>query len=148
MYRNGIQSYRRTNVITADPGKLVLMCYEGVIDQLKIAKERYEAKDYEAKCKALKKAEDIIGELACSLDFDKGGAVARNLESLYNYMTRRIILADMNRDLDAIDEVIWMLSELLSAWRDIFSKKAEVSTEKIGFNEQLGREPAISAELR
>ena len=39
MYRNGIQSYRRNNVITADPGKLVLMCYEGVIDQLKIAKE-------------------------------------------------------------------------------------------------------------
>jgi flagellar protein FliS len=147
MYRNGIQSYRRTNVITSDPGKLVLMCYEGIIDQLKIAKERYEANDYEAKCKALKKAEDILGELVCSLDFDKGGAIARNLESLYNYMTRRIILADVSRDLNAIDDVIWMLSELLSAWEDIFSKKAVIPAEKVGFDEQINPEPSLSVGL-
>ena len=40
MYNNGIQSYRKTNVITSDPVRLVIMCYEGAIDNLKLAKEK------------------------------------------------------------------------------------------------------------
>ena len=122
MYPNGIKSYRRTNVITADPGKLVIMCYEGAIDNLTIAKRMLIEKKYEEKCKALKKTQDIISELLCSLDFQKGGPVARNLESLYNYMTRKIVLADVNQDVSAIDEVLGMLGELLSAWKEVVAK--------------------------
>ncbi len=44
MYCNGIQSYRKTNVITSDPGRLIIMCYEGAIDSLKLAKEKIERK--------------------------------------------------------------------------------------------------------
>ncbi|MBW2319351.1 MAG: flagellar protein FliS, partial [Deltaproteobacteria bacterium] len=47
MYNNGIQSYRKTNVITSDPVRLVIMCYEGAIDNLKLAKEKMKEKDYE-----------------------------------------------------------------------------------------------------
>jgi flagellar protein FliS len=125
MYQqNGIQSYRRTNVITADPGKLVIMCYEGAIDNLMIAKQKNAEKKYEEKSRHINKTMDIIDELLCSLDFEKGGLIARNLESLYNYITRRIILADANRSMDALDEVIGMLSELLSAWKEVLAKPA------------------------
>ncbi len=122
MYLNGIQSYRKTNVITADPVRLVLMCYEGAIDNLIIAKRNYAEEKYEKKCQALIKTQDIIDELLCSLDLEKGGAIAANLESLYNYITRRLIHADANRDMDAIDEVIGMLHELLSAWKEVCSR--------------------------
>lgn len=120
MYSNGIHSYRKTDVITADPKRLVLICYERAIDNLKIGRKRYMEKDYEGKAKALSKASDIINELLCSLDFEKGGAIAKNLDALYNYMIRRIITADLNRDLNAIDEVIGMLSELKSVWEQVF----------------------------
>ncbi len=123
MYRqNGIQSYRRTNVVTADPGKLVIMCYEGAIDNLMIAKQKNAEKQYEEKSRHINKTRDIIDELMCSLDFEKGGLIARNLESLYNYMTRRIIYADANRRMDAVDEVVGMLRELLSAWEEVVAK--------------------------
>jgi flagellar protein FliS len=123
MYQqNGIQFYRRTNVVTADPGKLVIMCYEGAIDNLMIAKQKYAEKKYEEKSRHINKTKDIIDELMCSLDFEKGGLIARNLESLYNYMTRRILHADANRSMDAIDEVVGMLSELLSAWKEVVAK--------------------------
>jgi flagellar protein FliS len=123
MYQqNGIQSYRRTNVVTADPGKLVIMCYEGAIDNLMIAKQKNAEKKYEEKSRHINKTKDIIDELMCSLDFEKGGLIARNLESLYNYMTRRILHADASRSMDAIDEVVEMLSELLSAWKEVVSK--------------------------
>lgn len=120
MYNNGIQSYRRTNVITADPGKLVIMCYEGAIENLIIAKQKYGEKEHENKCNAIKKVQDIIDELLCSLDFEKGGLIARNLETLYNYMKKRILYADVNQDVAALDEVIGMLNELLAAWKDVF----------------------------
>ena len=123
MYSNGIRDYRKTNVITADPKRLVLMCYEGAIETCKIGKQKIIEKDYEEKGKALTKAQDIINELVCSLDFERGGDIAKNLDSLYNYMSRRIIHADVNKDINAIDEVIGMLNELKSAWEEIFSKQ-------------------------
>lgn len=133
MFRNGIQAYRKTTVITADPGGLVLMCYEGAIDHLKIAKIKFREKDYEGKFKALTMATSLIDELLYGLDFEKGGALARNLEALYNYITRRIIQADANKDIDAFDEVIGILTELLSAWKEIFAgQKKSFQPEAIG----------------
>lgn len=122
MYCNGIQSYRKTNVTTSDPVKLVIMCYEGAIDSLKLAIEKMKEKDYEKKAKAIIKAQDIIDELLCSLDLEKGSTIASHLSSLYNYMLRRIIHGDVHRDMGAIDEVIGMLNELLSAWREVALK--------------------------
>ena len=139
MYSNGFQSYRKTNVITADPKRLVLMCYEGAIENLKIARNRYAEKDYEGKASVVNKAQNIINELQCSLDFEKGGSIAGNLESLYNYMSRRILHADLNKDVGAIDEVIGMLSELKSAWEEVFFKQpGEIESKTIGFDEETG----------
>ncbi|MBW2644620.1 MAG: flagellar export chaperone FliS [Deltaproteobacteria bacterium] len=119
MYENGINAYRQTNVITADPGRLVLMCYEGAISSLRIAKEKYISKEYEAKAGAVQKAQTIINELMQALDFKKGGEVAGNLEALYNYMLRRIAEGDVKGDVKLFDEVILMLGDLESAWKEI-----------------------------
>ena len=136
MYSNGIQSYVKTNISTSDPVKLVIMCYEGAIDSLKLAKEKIKEEDYEKKAKAIIKAQDIIDELLCSLDFEKGGTIAGNLSSLYNYMLRRILHGDVNKDTGAIDEVIGMLSELLSAWQTIyFQKDMQTRPDANHFNE-------------
>jgi len=129
MYCNGIQSYRKTNITTSDPVRLIIMCYEGAIDSLQLAKEKVKEKDYEKKAKAIIKAQEIIDELLCSLDLEKGGAIASNLSSLYNYILRRIIHGDVNKDMGAIDEVIGMLTELLSAWREVALKpESQVQT--------------------
>jgi len=140
MYRNGTQSYQRTNVMTADPKRLVLMCYDGAIDNLKIGKQRLADKDYEGKAKALIKAQDIINELLCALDYEKGGSIAKSLDSLYNYMLRRIFHADLTRDVKAIEEVIGMLTELKAAWEEIFYQQgSEIGSEKAGFDQEKGQ---------
>lgn len=137
MYSNGIQSYRKTSVITSDQGKLILMCYEGAIDNLKIAKLKYKEEDYAGKLKALKKAMNFIDELLCSLNFEKGGAIARNLSALYEYINRRILLADANRDPAGFDEVIGILTDLSSAWNEIIAGKSiGFQPESVDFNEK------------
>ena len=120
MYSNGIQSYRKTNVVTADPKRLVLMCYEGAIDSLKIGKQRLLKEDYEGKGKALTKAKDIIHELKSSLNFEEGGTIAKDLDSLYNYMLMRIMHGDNEKDVEALEEVVGMLGDLRSAWEEMF----------------------------
>ena len=120
MYRNGFQNYRRARVDTADPKKLVILCYEETISQVKLARQRCVEKDYEGKSKALLKAQDIVCELQMALDFEQGGAIANNLDSLYNYVKTRMVQADMGKDLAAMDEVEGLLSELKSAWEEAF----------------------------
>jgi flagellar protein FliS len=99
------------------------MCYEGAIDNLKIAKVKYREKDYAGKLKAVKKAMSFIDELLCSLNFEKGGLIAGNLSALYEYVNRRIIMADTQRDPEGFDEVIGILTELSSAWAEIIAVK-------------------------
>ncbi|MCK4467515.1 MAG: flagellar export chaperone FliS, partial [Desulfobacterales bacterium] len=89
------------------------------ISSLKTAREKHISGEYETKAETVQKAQSIISELMQALDFEKGGEVARNLNSLYNYMLRRIIEGDVKRDVKAFDEVILMLGELESAWKEI-----------------------------
>jgi flagellar protein FliS len=133
----GIQAYHKTNITTADPKKLVLMCYEGAIESLKIGRQKLIEKDFEGKGKSLEKAQNFINELQFSLNYEKGGSIARNLYSLYNYILRRIMHADLNRDTEAIDEVIGILNGLKSAWEEIFrNKEKKVQPEAVQFDKE------------
>ena len=119
MYMSQIGAYQKTNVMTSDPKKLVVMCYDAAITNLKMAKTMYLEKKYEAKANTLGRAIDIIGELREALNFEKGGEIANNLDALYGYMLSRLMKGDVKRDVGAIDEVINMLEELGSAWKAI-----------------------------
>lgn len=132
MYEEALNSYQRVNYLTADPLKLVLLCYKGAISNLRIAKEAYVKKDYEQKAKAITKAIDILSELNSSLDMEKGGCIAKNLRSLYNFMTRSLIEADLKKDIAMFDKIIILLEELESAWQGIgmFLVNGKVQTEE------------------
>ena len=116
MYQEATKTYQEANFFTAAPIKLVMMCYDGAIGSLKLARESYLLKEYEAKAKALQKAFDILYELNASLDLKKGGDIARNLRSLYLYMIQTLTDADVKKDIRVFDDVIKMLEELESAW--------------------------------
>jgi flagellar protein FliS len=116
---HGIQAYKQARVTTADPKGLVLMCYEGAISSLKLAKEKYLSHEYEVKAQALQKTHDILNVLMQSLDFEKGKTIAAGLNSLYSYMMRRVMEGDLQNNMEAFDEVIGMLEELESAWKEI-----------------------------
>jgi flagellar protein FliS len=113
------------------------MCYEGAIESLERAKQKMTEKKYEEKGKAITKAQDIIEELISSLDFEKGGTIAENLAGLYKYILSRIVYADLKKEIGAIDEVVVILTELLSAWQELASKPdSEIQPAEKHFNEE------------
>ena len=142
MNRNGVDAYRQTSIMTADAKKLVIMCYEGAISNLKLAKEKCLSAEYETKAKALQKVIDVIDELSCALDFEKGGQIAQNLRALYTYMRHRILEGDVNRDVGALDEVSGMLEELKDAWEEIFygNKKDSVNVVPTQVSDQSAKQ--------
>ena len=132
MINQGIHSYRKINVTTSNSVQLIVMCYEGAINNLKIAKQKYLENDFEGKCAAVKKFMNIIAELQCALDFEKGAEVAKNLDAVYNFMSHKILEADMHKDLAAIDSIINLLSELLTAWETLLTKQPEAQPVESG----------------
>ena len=138
------RAYQKTEVATADPKKLVILCYEGAIFSLRKAKAKYYAQEYEAKAKAVQNALDILNELRGALNFEKGGEIARNLESLYTYWTQHIIKADLNRDPRGFDPVLSMLEEIKSALEEAYYGYKAGDTRPLPFDKPA-HPPADSA---
>jgi flagellar protein FliS len=70
----------------------------------------------------LSKAQNVLWELVNGLNFE-AGEIAYNLESLYNYMIRRLIDAQYQNSLEGVNEVVGYLQELRESWRTIILKQ-------------------------
>ncbi len=73
---------------------------------------------------AIIKAQDIIGELMASLDFDRGGEIARNLFTLYVFMNRQLLEANLRKTEKPLQDVRGMLFELRGAWAQVAGRSA------------------------
>ena len=108
-----------TSVEAATPHQLIDMLFRGAHDRINQAQGCLEHHDMAGKAKAINACVDILSGLQASLDHDKGGEIAANLESLYDYMQRRLFRATVDNDMQALVEVQDLLNTLRSAWRAI-----------------------------
>jgi flagellar protein FliS len=109
-----------SGVTAADPHKLISMLYQGAMLAIANAKNAILRKDIAAKGKAISHAILIIDSgLNASLNKEVGGPLALNLSALYDYMSTRLLLANMNNDTEALDEVSRLLTDLKEAWESI-----------------------------
>jgi flagellar secretion chaperone FliS len=116
---NGYQAYRQTQAQTAAPGELVVMLYRGAVRFISSAIEAIESRNIEAAHTNLVRAQAIITELSETLDLERGGEIARNLQAIYEFMNRRLIEANLRKDPAIAREVEALLRELLPAWEQI-----------------------------
>lgn len=116
MNKSGCQIYKHTDIFTADPKRLIILCYEEAIKNLASAKYYYLSNDYEKKGKAVQMALEFINALKEALDFEKGGEIAKNLNLIYSYSIKHILNSDVKRDLEGFDHIIFLMNELKSTW--------------------------------
>lgn len=123
-----ISSYQRVGVesgiASADSHKLILMLFEGSINALNRAKQEIQHNHIAAKGEMISKAISIIDNgLKVSLDISAGGEIANNLHALYDYMTKQLLSANIQSNIEIICEVIDLLSQLQEAWKSIGNKE-------------------------
>ena len=112
-----------TGVNTADPHKLILMLFDGALLQVRTAGIAMQSKDIPGKGTAISKAiEIIINGLKVSLDTNAGGELAERLAALYDYMSERLLYANLHNSQPALDEVAGLLATLREAWAEIRSQ--------------------------
>jgi flagellar secretion chaperone FliS len=117
---HGAQAYSRLDITTAvesaNSQQLVKLMLDGALARLIRAKGCINHRDIEGRNDALTTGLGIIGALQGCLDHERGGSLAANLDSLYDYMQRRLFRANVDNDLTAIDEVIDLVRTLKDAW--------------------------------
>ncbi len=116
-----IQSYLENAVTTQSPGHLIVMMVDGAIRFLKKAIEELEAGNDGQKGNYITRAVEILNELDISLDMEAGGEIAQNLRSLYDFMRRHLLQANLKKDPEMIREVIKMLQDINGGWKAIAS---------------------------
>ena len=117
-------AYQRINVETSmhtiDQHQLVSLLYEGVLSSIATARGALARGDVLTKCNSVSKAVRIIEEgLMTALDRDAGGELAQNLEALYDYSLRRLILANAHNDDVMLEEVAHLFEPIAQGWNQI-----------------------------
>ncbi len=116
---NGVSVYEENSVTTQNKEKIIVLLYEGAIKFLKKANAAIEAKNYRVKGNCIVKAQEIIFELNMCLDMEVGGEISDNLRALYNFMYKRLGVANRKCDKRMVSEVIGLLENLYIGWSKI-----------------------------
>lgn len=117
-YQNAnFQQYNTSKILTASPAELTLMLYEGAIKFCNIAVVAIEKKDIQKAHINIVKAEKIIEHLRITLDMKY--PVAQDFERIYEYLDRRLVMANMKKDIEILEEVLTHLRSVRDTWKEV-----------------------------
>lgn len=116
MANNAASAYNDSKVLTATPAELTLMLYEGAIKFCNIAIMAIEKNDMQKANLNIIKAENIILELRSTLDMKY--PVSMQLDSIYDFINRNLIEANIKKDKSKIEEVLGLIRELRDTWKE------------------------------
>jgi len=109
-----------TTIADASPEQLILMLHNGLIESLHRAKLAMGEGRIAEKGEAISRSLAILTEgLMPALDTERGGSVAANLASLYEYMITRLMIANLKNEAGHVDEVTRLVQELKGAWEQL-----------------------------
>ncbi|MGG3956364.1 flagellar export chaperone FliS [Bhargavaea massiliensis] len=114
---NPYQSYQTNAVQTASPGELTLMLYNGCLKFIAQAKKAIEEKNIEARNTNLLKAQKIIQELMVTLNMEY--EVAKSMMTMYDYIYRRLVEANIKSDISILEEVEGYVKEFRDTWKQV-----------------------------
>jgi flagellar protein FliS len=115
----GANQYLQTQVQSRSPLELVVMLYDGAIQQAEAAREAVLAGNIPARKAAVSKMMAIISQLQSTLDMERGGDIAENLDRIYSWALARLLDAVVDRDAGPIEEVRRVFESLREAWQTI-----------------------------
>ena len=120
----GFDQYKSNEVATVSQGKLIVMLYEGAIRFLNVAAGNMNPRKYDLVNTNIIRAQDIITELMLSLNLETGGKMASDLLSIYVYLKKRLLEANMKKDAAILDEVVKHMSLLKESWDEVAKKES------------------------
>lgn len=116
MSNAAVSRYQQNDVTSMSPARQVVFLYSHVLANLRQASRHLAQKDIESRARSLEKARNILAELLCTLDFEAGGTVARNLAGLYTWFMDETVQIDISQDGARLTRLIGLIADLHGAW--------------------------------
>ncbi|MFQ5696682.1 MAG: flagellar export chaperone FliS [Myxococcota bacterium] len=110
-------AYRKAQVTSDNGLRIVVLLYDGALGFCRQAEGGFD--DPNLRGVALGRAHGIVSELLASLDHDRGGAIATDLDRLLRYTLDTLVTANTGPDRRALCSAIEVLDILGSGWRQI-----------------------------
>ncbi|ASJ56091.1 flagellar export chaperone FliS [Brevibacillus formosus] len=116
MLQNAAQSYQTNQATTATPAELTFMLYNGALKFLKLAKAGIQKSDVELINNSCQRVQSIINELIVTLN--DAYPISQQFRTMYDYMLRRTIEANVRKDIGAIEEVEDFFLQFRDTWKE------------------------------
>lgn len=113
---NAYNTYKTNSINTASPEELTLMLYDGAIKFGNQALIAIEHKNYDEANRLILRTEDIIQEFRCTLD--KKYPVSQTFETMYEYIYRRLVEANIKKDTEILKEAIGIIKDMRDTWKE------------------------------
>ena len=114
----------QASIQDASPHRLIQMLFRGALDRMAGARGAMENEDVVRKGELIGKAISIVGGLRDAV-IEDGGALAQNLDALYEYIANRLVVANLQNDMDVLQECMDLLAPIASAWDDIAPERVK-----------------------
>jgi flagellar secretion chaperone FliS len=118
-YASQAARYREMEVLSATPGQLVVMLYDHLLVSLRRARLALDGGNIEVRSAMLEKCQAVLNELLVTLDFEKGGAIAKQLSALYAFMIAELVDVGAKRDVAKLERITGMVAELRDAFAQV-----------------------------
>lgn len=116
----GYAQYNNSKILTATPAELTLMLYDGAIKFCNIAIIAVEQKDIQKAHTNITKVERIIDYFRQTLDMSY--PVAQDFERVYEYLSRRLVEANVKKDKEILEEVDQHLHSMRDTWKEVMRR--------------------------
>jgi flagellar protein FliS len=123
MSNNRSNAYRDVAVQTSSPTALVVMLYEGAIRFLQESVTAINSQDLPAKRQSIDRAVAVVQHLHDTLDMERGGEVAADLNRLYSYITTCVLNGSAKLETAPLEEAIKLLKVLLAGWEEVAGRE-------------------------
>ena len=110
--------------------ELTALLYEACLTNLEEASQLMDQKNFIGANDKLQKASDIIHRLGAGINYE-AGIIADQLEQVYNYIADKVIEANMKKDKNILEEIMTLLSMLMSSWNEAMKTKRDVQAKGI-----------------
>ena len=145
-YNKYIKQYQTSNITTATPEKLMIMMFDGALQFLQKAKTAIEEKNLQERFQNIDGARKIIRELMRTIDLENGNDVSKALFKLYNRMSMKLIKANVQKNIQLIDEVVEDISNIRWGFQKAIDIQNGVSTVEEAMKEKEERNQQLSGE--
>ena len=122
-----LDRYFESEVLNADPLRLVTLLYRGAGEAIAAARAALAAGDIAGRSKQILKAREIVQELSRALDHEQGGEIARQLGELYAWIGQRLLDANAEQADGPLKESAAILATLGEAWQAVVKQQTSAA---------------------